>query len=178
MEPDWRFDGSQIPDLRPSEFLTTETGALSFNHTGIRRPLARPWRGRGRRATHPLGAAEGRAGPCPAAGTHLHSGFCQIEPHGQLLPGGDTDGAVSPGHLEPPAPEIPVPEASGAGPRADTTCRRPRPGSGPPSWAPLGTLRVLASPPRRSPNSASSSRSCRVGDSSREAPHGGSHFHN
>lgn len=45
MKPDWRFDDSQIPDLRPSGFLTTETGALSFNHTGIRQPMARPWRG-------------------------------------------------------------------------------------------------------------------------------------
>lgn len=43
MKPDWRFDGSQIPDLRPSEFLTTETGAPSFNHTGGSAARARPF---------------------------------------------------------------------------------------------------------------------------------------
>lgn len=111
----------------------------AFNHTGFRQPMARPCRGRGGPGIPPPpltpGAAERRPSPAPGpspAATHLHSGFGQIEPHGQLLPGGDTHAAVSPGHRPPPraAPQ-PAALRAPAAKRARNPGARGRRGAGP-----------------------------------------------
>lgn len=100
--------------------------------------MARPWRGPGRRregSGHPSPGR--RRGTRRSRSRRCHSpalGLLSDRASWPAPPWGDTDAAVSAGHLDSPAPEIPVPEASGAGPRANTACGRPRPGSGPPSW--------------------------------------------